>query len=83
LKEIKRLTDLIPDTLQGCISFRNYAENQIKRNNDDNRRLENLLTECEQRIEVKQKCNSLQGEKNDRTEQTGNTTGTDESESRE
>jgi len=71
VKEIKRLTDLIPETLQGCISFRNYAENQIKRNTDDNRRLRGLLEECERRIEVKQKCNPLQGEKNDRTEQTG------------
>jgi hypothetical protein len=44
----------VPETLQGCISYRDYAEKQIKRNLQDNRRLEELLNECNRRIEQKQ-----------------------------
>ena len=75
-----RLIDLVPETIQGIKEFTAYAENQIKRNLLDNKRLENLLVECDRRLN--QKCKPLQGEKNDR-QQTGSTAGTDESEGRE
>jgi hypothetical protein len=45
----------VPETLQGCISYRVAAINQIKRNKNDNRRLEELIAECDRRIEAKTK----------------------------
>ena len=53
---IKNFADYkVPDTLQGCILYRDYAVNQIKRNLNENRRLEELIAECERRIEAKEK----------------------------
>ena len=81
MKKSDRLIDLVPETIQGIKTFAAYAENQIERNKLDNKRLKKLLVECNRRLDVK--CNPLQGEKNDRTKQTGHTTGPDESEGRE
>jgi hypothetical protein len=57
----------VPETLQGCITYRDYALAQIKRNLNDNRRLEELIEECNRRIDAKEK-----GEKNGRHKKTEN-----------
>ena len=57
----------VPDTLQGCITYKTYAEAQIKRNLNENRRLDELIAECDRRIQAK-----TQGEKNGRHTQIEN-----------
>ena len=59
---IKNFADYkVPETLQGCIVYKTYAINQIKRNLNENKRLEELLAECERRIEAKTKKESEHG----------------------
>jgi len=71
----------IPDTLQGVITYKAYCEAQFKRNIRHNTKLEKLVIECERRI--KEKCKSLQGEKNDTSNQTRSNAGPVKSESGE
>ena len=55
---IKNFADWnVPDTLQGCIVYKTAAINQIKKNLNDNRRLE----QCERRIEAKTEKESKNG----------------------
>ena len=62
MSRIKNFGDWqVPDTVQGCITYIAAAKNQIKRNKDDNRRLEQLIAECDRRIEAKTKKESEHG----------------------
>ena len=47
--------DDIPETLQGCMLYRDYALKKIKLNKLEDKRLEKIITECERRISVKEK----------------------------
>jgi len=59
---IKNFADYkVPDTMQGLIVYRDYCINQCKRNLNENRRLEELLAECERRIEAKKEKEKQNG----------------------
>ena len=49
------IKDELPDTIQGINNYKNYAINQIKKNNTANKRLDKLIAECEERIRAKEK----------------------------
>ncbi len=53
---IKNFSDYqVPDTLQGCITYKAYCEAEFKRNIKKNKQLEELIVECDRRIEAKRK----------------------------
>ena len=49
------ILDEIPSTEQGIISYRNYAENQIKEYGIGIKRMDKLMAECERRLEIMRK----------------------------